>query len=88
MVIHRGRTGLLHEGIGLVYGAEDVVGRLVIERVDEEISLGRLTIEGFFDRISPGDDVFLTTERRGTAPSGSASLPADPELRSLLRTLR
>ena len=87
-LVHRGRVGLQNEGIGLVYSAEDVVGKLVIERADEEVSAGRMTRNGFFDLISPGDEVFVVPEKRGEAPKNEIPLPADPELRSLLRTLR
>jgi tetratricopeptide (TPR) repeat protein len=85
-VIHKGRIGLLHEGIGLVYSPDDVVGKITIEKADEEVSAGRLTRNGFFDRISPGDDIFLAQEKKEGRPD--STLPADPELRSLLRTLR
>jgi tetratricopeptide (TPR) repeat protein len=86
-VIHKGRIGIQNEGIGLIYAPEDVVGTLVIERADEEVSAGRLTRNGFFDRISPGDEILLAEKQQGTAPSG-IPLPADPELRALLRMLR
>lgn len=86
IVVQRGRVGLRSEGIGLDFSPEDIVGRLVIEHADEEVAAGRLTRNGFFDRISAGDDVFLvreTTETRTVLPAA-----ADPELRLLLRTLR
>jgi hypothetical protein len=85
-VVHKGRTGIMNEGIGLLYSPEDVVGKLVIEKADEEVSAGRLTRNGFFDRITPGDEVFLVPEMK--EPKGDTPLPVDPELRSLLRTLR
>jgi len=88
-VILKGRTGILNEGIGLVYAPDDVVGKLIIERADEEVSAGRLTRNGFFDRISPGDEVFLSSDKADSpAKAPAIPLPADPELRTLLRTLR
>ena len=85
-VVLKGRTGIQNDGIGLVYTPEDVVGKLRIERADEEISVGRLTRNGFFDRIGPGDEIFLTPEKKDVQ-SGNL-LPADPELRSLLKMMR
>jgi len=84
-VILKGRTGLLNEGIGLVFAPDDVVGKITIEKADEEVSAGRLARSGFFDRITPGDEVFLIPEKKDS-PS-AAVLPSDPELRALLRML-
>jgi len=85
-VILKGRTGLLNEGIGLVFAPEDAVGKLTIEKADEEVSAGRLARAGFFDRITPGDEVFLVPEKKDSPPA--AVIPSDPELRALLRMLR
>ncbi|MCL2008502.1 MAG: tetratricopeptide repeat protein [Treponema sp.] len=87
-IIRRGSMELRNEGIGLVFFPDDVVGRLVIERADEEVSVGRIIRQGFFDRISQGDEVIFTPERRQTEAVNVIPLPADPELRSLLRMLR
>jgi len=87
-VVRRGRTGILNEGIGLVYSQDDVVGKLVIEKADEEVSAGRLARQGFFDQISPGDEVFLAPDKKDGVPKTEIPLPADPELRALLRMLR
>jgi tetratricopeptide (TPR) repeat protein len=83
-VIKKGQTALLNEGIGLNYSDSDVVGTLVITQIDEEVALGALTRSGFFDRITPGDEVVLQTQK----PPAAAESMADPELRTLLRTLR
>jgi len=85
-VILKGRTGILNEGIGLVFAPEDVVGKITIEKADEEVSAGRLARNGFFDRISPGDEVFLIPEKKDNL--SKPVLPSDPELRALLRMLR
>jgi tetratricopeptide (TPR) repeat protein len=85
-VVMKGRTEIQNEGIGLVFTPDDVVGKLTIESADEEVSVGRLTRNGFFDRIAAGDEVILIAER--TQPQSSPSLPGDPELRALLRMLR
>jgi hypothetical protein len=90
-IVQRGRTELRNEGIGMVYSADDVVGRLVIEVVDDEVAAGRLVRSGFFDRIAAGDELFITPPPNAgaTTPGGAApALHVDPELRALLRTLR
>jgi tetratricopeptide (TPR) repeat protein len=85
-VVRKGRSIILNEGIGLSYSEEDVVGTLVINQVDEEVSLGVLSRSGFFDLIEAGDEVIL--QNRETGQSADAEPPADPELRALLRNLR
>jgi hypothetical protein len=86
-IVRRGSAGILNEGIGLVYTADDMVGKIAIEKADEEVSAGVLTRTGFFDRISEGDEIFLVPEENAAVPQ-PAIVPMDPELRSLLRTLR
>ncbi|MDR2518558.1 MAG: tetratricopeptide repeat protein [Spirochaetaceae bacterium] len=84
-VVKRGQALILHEGIGLAYSAGDIVGKLVIDTVDEEVASGAVTRNGFFDRITPGDEIILEPEQGGVpAPEPLA----DPELRALLRPLR
>jgi tetratricopeptide (TPR) repeat protein len=85
-VVKKGRTVILHEGIGIAYSPNDVVGTLVIETPDEEVSAGPITRNGFFDRIAPGDEIIPQVKKE--SPPGAGESSADPELRSLLRTLR
>jgi tetratricopeptide (TPR) repeat protein len=88
-IIRRDSAGILNEGIGVVYAPEDVVGEFTVEQADEEVSAGTLARKGFFDRIATGDELFLVPKTDGTGTAASESTaPADPELRSLLRTLR
>ena len=87
-VIRKGNIEILNEGIGLVYTPEDVVGKLTIEKADEEVSAGKLARNGFFDRISPGDEVVLAPEKKDDKAGAAPPPPADPELRALLRMLR
>jgi tetratricopeptide (TPR) repeat protein len=86
-IVRKGSAGILNEGIGLVYAADEVVGKITIEKADEEVSSGALARNGFFDRISEGDEIFLLPEEGAKSPAAGTS-PADPELRALLRTLR
>jgi tetratricopeptide (TPR) repeat protein len=85
-LVKKGKTGVRNEGIGLIYAPEEVVGTFTVDRVDEELSSGVLARNGFFDRIEAGDEIFIKKEDEETAPPLPA--PANPELRSLLRTLR
>jgi len=87
-LVRQSSADVLNEGIGLVYSPNDIVGRLTIEKADEEVSAGRITRVGFFDRISPGDEIFLSPAEDNRARPFETTLPADPELRNLLRTLR
>jgi hypothetical protein len=77
----------MNEGIGLVYNAADIVGTLTIERADEEVSSGRLARTGFFDLITPGDEVFLVPQENASRTPTPVT-PIDPELRNLLRAIR
>jgi tetratricopeptide (TPR) repeat protein len=84
-VVKKDRFQLVHEGIGLLYTDEDIVGKITIDKVDEEVASGVLTRNGFFDRIEAGDEVMLRVEGSAQTPPETA---ANPELRALLRTLR
>jgi hypothetical protein len=55
--------------VGFSYGQEDVVGTLVIETADEEVSSGTITRKGFFDRISAGDEVILQLQPEPATPA-------------------
>ena len=82
-VVKRGRLQTANEGIAIIYSSDELVGKLTITDVDEEIAIGALARNGFFDRIEPEDEVILQAKT-----SKGAENAANPELRSLLRTLR
>lgn len=84
-VVKRGRIQTANEGIALVYSDDELVGKLTITNVDEEIAIGTLARNGFFDRIEPGDEVILQVNKTQQPAIETA---ANPELRALLRTLR
>jgi tetratricopeptide (TPR) repeat protein len=84
-VVKRGRPQTANQGVALIYSDDELVGRLTIDNVDEEIAIGTLTRNGFFDRIESGDEIILQAEG---ANRPSAESAANPELRALLRTLR
>jgi tetratricopeptide (TPR) repeat protein len=85
-IVKKGRPLILNEGIGLYYAEEDVVGTLAINNIDEEVSSGTISRNGFFDRVTPGDEIIQQTQK--TETTGSGVPMTDPELRTLLRTLR
>jgi tetratricopeptide (TPR) repeat protein len=84
-IIKKGRLQIANEGIALIYGADELVGKLTITSADEEIAVGTITRNGFFDRIEQGDEVILQVEGSSRPAAETA---ANPELRALLRTLR
>jgi tetratricopeptide (TPR) repeat protein len=85
-VVKKGRPVVLNEGIGLSYSADELVGKLTIDSTDEEVASGVLTRNGFFDRIEAGDEIILQKGKDEKAPPPETG--ANPELRTLLRTLR
>ncbi|MDR2467453.1 MAG: tetratricopeptide repeat protein [Spirochaetaceae bacterium] len=89
-VIRKGRLELQNSGLGFKYAEADVAGTLAITNIDEEVSAGKLTRQGFFDVISVGDDLIIQSEQEKTTTSQPPpTAPAsDPELRALLMTLR
>jgi len=84
-VVKRDRAQTANEGIALLYSSDELIGTLTITNVDEEIAIGSLTRNGFFDRIEPGDEIILQAQRTNRPTTENA---ANPELRALLRTLR
>jgi tetratricopeptide (TPR) repeat protein len=85
-VVKKGRPAVLHEGIGLSYTTDDLAGKITIEHADEEVSSGTLSRNGFFDRIALGDEIILQAQKDENAPPAEPGI--NPELRTLLRTLR
>ena len=55
LVVRNGRVSTRADAAGLTWSEADIVGRLVITRVDDEIAEGRLERVGFFDRVNPRD---------------------------------
>jgi tetratricopeptide (TPR) repeat protein len=86
-VVRKDRPEVLNEGIGLTYSADDIVGTFVVDTADEEVAAGTLSRSGFFDRISPGDELILRSDETKASPADPPGA-ANPELRGLLRRLR
>jgi tetratricopeptide (TPR) repeat protein len=83
-IVKKGRPQTANEGIAIIYSSDELVGKLTITNVDEEIAIGTLARNGFFDRIEPGDEIILQANKTNRTAESAAS----PELRALLRTLR
>jgi len=84
-IVKRDRSQTANEGIAVIYSNDELVGKLTITNVDEEIAIGNLARNGFFDRIEPGDEIILQANKSNKPALESA---ANPELRALLRSLR
>jgi tetratricopeptide (TPR) repeat protein len=87
-VVKKNRPQIANEGIALLYADDDLVGRITIDSADEEVSSGALIRNGFFDRIEAGDEIILQAEKAPSPEGAAPETAANPELRSLLRTLR
>ncbi|MDR2900591.1 MAG: tetratricopeptide repeat protein [Treponema sp.] len=88
-IVKQGAISLQSEGVGLVYSPQDVSGSLIIEGIDDEIAMGTLTRNGFFDRISEGDEIIIPKEIPEGDTAGTPAVSyADLELQRLLRMIR
>lgn len=82
----------LSEGIGIRYDKKDVLGTIEITEYSDDISQGKLTIAGFYDRIKKGDiavpvDAVQNTEENNAAdaiPQKGADNPLLQIVRSVL----
>jgi len=84
-IVKRGRIQTDNDGIAVIYSNDELVGKLKITDVDEEIAIGTLARNGFFDRIEPGDEIILQASK---SEKPALETAANPELRALLRSLR
>lgn len=58
-VVKKGVMKTSDTGIGLVYTDKDVLGKVTLSKVSEEISEGILSDTGFYDRVNSGDEIIL-----------------------------
>ncbi|MDR2481064.1 MAG: tetratricopeptide repeat protein [Spirochaetaceae bacterium] len=86
-IIKKGKLELQSGGIGFKYLPQDIAGTFAVTVVDEEISAGNLMRQGHFDIISIGDEIIARNQKENE-PVKTPVLNVDPELRSLLMTLR
>ncbi len=59
LIIKKGRLLYRSDEISFRYQEEDVLGRLELTRVDENIAEGTIVPASFFDRINPGDELIV-----------------------------
>jgi tetratricopeptide (TPR) repeat protein len=91
-VLKQGTAEVATDGIALKYA--DIAGTFKAVLVDEEVTEGTLTRQGFFDRIALGDEVILQPKPEAVSGTAAApertatNAPISPELQALLRTLR
>jgi len=84
-IVKKGRIQTDNDGIAVIYSNDELVGKLKITDVDEEIAIGTLARNGFFDRIEPKDEIVLQASK---SKKPAVDTAANPELRALLRSLR
>jgi tetratricopeptide (TPR) repeat protein len=89
-VVKQGTAEVATDGIALKYAAGNIAGTFTATVVDEEVTQGTLTRNGFFDRVAVGDEVILQPKPETPAASvpPATATPLSPELQALLRTLR
>ncbi|GMO29483.1 MAG: tetratricopeptide repeat protein [Termitinemataceae bacterium] len=86
-IIKKGQIDVESNGTALKYLPADVVGTFTVNDIDEAVSAGSINRLGFFDLVSEGDEIILQHEKKDP-PADPPQNAFDPELRSLLRTLR
>ena len=59
-----------------MWNEADVVARFVVERLDDELSEGRVQRVGFFDRVNPRDTIVREPPKVEPAASGDKAKPA------------
>ncbi|GMO45767.1 MAG: tetratricopeptide repeat protein [Termitinemataceae bacterium] len=86
-IIKKDKIDVESHGIMLKYLPQDVLGTFIVNEIDEEVSTGKIARSGFFDLIGEGDEIIIPAEKTA-ALTTAAQNTADPELRTMLRTLR
>jgi tetratricopeptide (TPR) repeat protein len=71
-IVRKGRLEVKNTGTGLTSAAGDVTGTLVVSRVDDEVSLGKVATAGFYDRVQIGDEVYLKPAEDAAGAGGAA----------------
>ena len=76
LVIKSGAAAIKPDASGLMWNDADVVARVVVERLDDELFEGRLQRVGFFDRVNPRDTVVREPPKSEPPASGAKAAPA------------
>ncbi len=64
LIVRRGQFAYASDRVGYRFDDDDLVGRIEITAVDDLVSEGRLTREGFFDLVETGDTVLQPLDGR------------------------
>lgn len=75
-IVKKGALRTNSTKIGLDYAKSDLIGKLVIGKVDEEVSQGTMERNGFYDKITTGDEIVLLSMPEEKSPEQS-STPVD-----------
>lgn len=90
IAISQGRVETDIHSLAIKYDEKDLVAFLVVEELDDYVSLVRVQRNGFFDRLINKDPVFLAdVEQNPAKKQGNTDIPFIPaEIRSLIRSAR
>ncbi|MBE6350502.1 MAG: tetratricopeptide repeat protein [Spirochaetaceae bacterium] len=73
--------------ISLEYFQDDVLGKISLTSVNEEISQGTLTITGIVDKVKVGDDIVLLSSTSNEEDSALETLPKKTTLLKLIQEI-
>ena len=78
-VIKAGAIKTKDNGLGIEFGKNDLLGKITVSRVGEEISQGKLNQDGFYDRVNVNDDVLVFSMPDENGNSVADTAPAADE---------
>jgi tetratricopeptide (TPR) repeat protein len=66
LIVPTASLNLKYDSLEFIWKPEDVLGKIIVTRLDDMTAEGTIEKNGFFDRINPGDTVFrdTTTEEK------------------------
>ncbi|MBQ7158211.1 MAG: hypothetical protein IJS09_02135, partial [Treponema sp.] len=73
-VVKAGTVRTKDNGLGIEFGKDNLLGKITVSRVGEEIAQGKLAQDGFYDRVNVGDEVlvFSMPDENGNAIADTA----------------
>ncbi|MBP5283457.1 MAG: hypothetical protein J6Y93_02185, partial [Treponema sp.] len=71
-LVKKGSIRTADKGPGIIFDSKNSLGTIKIEQVGEEISSGRLTQNGFYDRVNIGDEVVIKSVPKAEDAQGQA----------------
>ncbi|HUW71081.1 MAG TPA: tetratricopeptide repeat protein [bacterium] len=73
LIVKNGGVSIRPDGQGIAWNDADVVARIIVKRLDDELFEGSIERVGFFDRVNPRDTVV-----REPKPAAAAAVPKTP----------